>query len=60
MLLPVFWLWVNSHEWPGWDIDVLRAVSGSSPPEARPVRELLRPGVAVPPSLLLRADRVIQ
>jgi len=40
------WLWVNSHEWPGWDIDVLRAVGGSSPPEARPVREFLRPEVA--------------
>jgi nucleotide-binding universal stress UspA family protein len=40
------WLWVNSHEWPGWDIDVLRAVSDSSPPEVRPSRELLRPDVA--------------
>lgn len=22
------WLWVNSHDWPDWTIDVLRAVDG--------------------------------
>lgn len=40
----VGWLWVNSHDWPTWTIEVLHAAAQESPP---PPRELLRPSVAV-------------
>jgi nucleotide-binding universal stress UspA family protein len=38
------WLWVNSHTWPGWSIDVLRATDHG--PALPFDRELLRPDVA--------------
>jgi nucleotide-binding universal stress UspA family protein len=40
------WLWVNSHDWPGWSIEVLMALDGRTSSE-RPVnRALMRPEVA--------------
>ncbi len=38
------WLWVNSHDWPGWSIDVLRAVDTDQHVDF--TRQLLRPQVA--------------
>ncbi|HRY10414.1 MAG: universal stress protein [Actinobacteria bacterium] len=38
------WLWVNSHDWPDWTIDVLRAVDGG--PHVDFPRLLLRPQAA--------------
>lgn len=40
----VGWLWVNSHNWPGWTIEVLHAGVQEDPPAPR---ELLRPTVAI-------------
>jgi nucleotide-binding universal stress UspA family protein len=38
------WLWINSHAWPGWSVEVLRATDHG--PELTFDRELLRPDVA--------------
>lgn len=40
------WLWVNSHDWPGWRIDVLTAVADPDITEPEHPRDLLRPSVA--------------
>lgn len=39
------WLWINSHDWPGWTIEVLIALDGKG--QRQPAsRSLLRPQVA--------------
>lgn len=38
------WLWVNSHDWPDWTIDVVTAIDDS--PASLVARELMRPEVA--------------
>lgn len=40
------WLWVNSHDWPGWSIEVIAAVDSLASTESPPPRTLLRPEVA--------------
>jgi nucleotide-binding universal stress UspA family protein len=41
------WLWINSHDWPGWTIEVLVALEGRGGAHVRPAaRSLLRPQVA--------------
>ncbi|MEZ5186715.1 MAG: universal stress protein [Candidatus Nanopelagicales bacterium] len=40
------WLWVNSHDWPGWSIEVLAAVDSPGSGEPPSPRTLLRPEVA--------------
>jgi nucleotide-binding universal stress UspA family protein len=39
------WLWINSHQWPGWTIDVLTALDNPEKHAPAP-RTLLRPDVA--------------
>lgn len=40
------WLWVNSHDWPGWTIEVLTALDGRTSQERPVTRALMRPQVA--------------
>ena len=39
------WLWINSHDWPGWTIEVLIALDGKNKQQPAS-RSLLRPQVA--------------
>ncbi len=40
------WLWINSHDWPGWTIDVVVALDGRAGAPRPAPRSLLRPQVA--------------
>lgn len=40
------WLWINSHEWPGWVIEILTAVHGKDDHAPDHPRALLNPAVA--------------
>ena len=40
------WLWINSHDWPGWTIDVVVALDGRADDQRPAPRSPLRPQVA--------------
>lgn len=40
------WLWINSHDWPGWTIEVLTALDGRTSQDRTVTRSLMRPQVA--------------
>lgn len=40
------WLWLNSHDWPGWTVEVVIALPGKDPAQRPAPRSFTRPEVA--------------
>jgi len=52
----VAWLWINNHSWPGWRVDVVRAIQPPVGPPLPPERAELHQVMPEEPRTYLRGD----